>query len=121
MEALMELCDLIVENAVEFGEKLSWMCGRCPPPEIQLGRVTRSQLNAILAVSRFLSKSKASWMGVPNRFVSRFIGRFLLPSPPPFGPNHLPTIRSYRFIMTIWGMFKASDLSVDFAADVVFG
>lgn len=59
MEALIELCDLIAQNPAQFAEKLSWICGKCPPPDsLSSGslRVSRTQVNAILAVARFLSK-----------------------------------------------------------------
>ncbi|KAL1309165.1 hypothetical protein HN51_051848 [Arachis hypogaea] len=59
MEALIELCDLIAQNPVQFSDKLSWICDKCPPPDyLSTGspRVSRSHLNAVLAVARFLSK-----------------------------------------------------------------
>ncbi|CAJ2642759.1 phosphatidylinositol 4-kinase alpha 1 isoform X1 [Trifolium pratense] len=59
MEALIELCDLIALNPSQFTDKLSWICDKCPPPEyLSAGspRVSRSQLNAVIAVARFLSK-----------------------------------------------------------------
>ncbi|KAK1358712.1 1-phosphatidylinositol 4-kinase [Heracleum sosnowskyi] len=59
MEALRELCELICENPVRFSDKLEWICGRCPTSDVYLGqcpRVTRSQLDAVLAVALFVSK-----------------------------------------------------------------
>ncbi|XP_020580537.1 phosphatidylinositol 4-kinase alpha 1 isoform X2 [Phalaenopsis equestris] len=64
MEALTELCDLIAQNPDLFADKLAWICSRCPsaaalqPPSAGLGsvRVTRSHLNALIALARFLSK-----------------------------------------------------------------
>ncbi|KAL0376136.1 UNVERIFIED_CONTAM: Phosphatidylinositol 4-kinase alpha 1 [Sesamum calycinum] len=47
------------ENPTQFAGKIAWLCSRCPPAELLFvgsPRVSRSQLNAVLAVSRFLSK-----------------------------------------------------------------
>ncbi|KAL0386973.1 UNVERIFIED_CONTAM: Phosphatidylinositol 4-kinase alpha 1 [Sesamum radiatum] len=59
MDSLVELCDLVAENPTQFAGKIAWLCSRCPPAELLFvgsPRVSRSQLNAVLAVSRFLSK-----------------------------------------------------------------
>uniref|UniRef100_A0A803LP33 1-phosphatidylinositol 4-kinase n=1 Tax=Chenopodium quinoa TaxID=63459 RepID=A0A803LP33_CHEQI len=59
MEALTELFDLIAKNPEQFKEKLGWICGRCPSyesPSSGSPRISRSQLNAVLAVARFLSQ-----------------------------------------------------------------
>ncbi|CAI0377232.1 unnamed protein product [Linum tenue] len=58
MDPLMELCELIAKNPTQFADKLTWLCNRCSQPEALVGgssRVSRSQLNAVLAVARFLS------------------------------------------------------------------
>jgi len=76
MEALIELCDLIAQNPSQFSEKLSWICSKCPPPEyLSAGspRVSRSQLNAVLAVSRFLSKCPDSADLRPKSVVLEFL------------------------------------------------
>ncbi|XP_074573236.1 phosphatidylinositol 4-kinase alpha 1 [Curcuma longa] len=68
MEALIELCDLVAQNPEIFADKLAWICSRCPssahgltdngtaaspvPPP----RATRSQLHALVAISRLLSR-----------------------------------------------------------------
>ncbi|KAK4424153.1 Phosphatidylinositol 4-kinase alpha 1 [Sesamum alatum] len=60
MDSLVELCDLVAENPTQFAGKIAWLCSRCPPAELLFvgsPRVSRSQLNAVLAVARFLSKS----------------------------------------------------------------
>ncbi|KAK7849419.1 phosphatidylinositol 4-kinase alpha 1 [Quercus suber] len=53
MEAMTELCDLVAQNPTQFSDKLSWICNGCPQPDSLLSgsppRVSRSQLNAILA------------------------------------------------------------------------
>lgn len=59
MDALNELCELICENPVRFSDKLAWICARCPTSELFLGqfpRVTRSQLDAVIAVALFVPK-----------------------------------------------------------------
>ncbi|KAK2665282.1 hypothetical protein Ddye_003856 [Dipteronia dyeriana] len=59
MEALLELCDLIAQNPKLFPEKLAWICNRCPQSDLLSSgssRVSRTHLNAVLAVARFLSK-----------------------------------------------------------------
>ncbi|XP_057550570.1 phosphatidylinositol 4-kinase alpha 1 [Amaranthus tricolor] len=59
MEALSELCNLMAKEPKKFKEKIAWICGRCPSPEsLSSGssRISRSQLNAVLAVAKFLSQ-----------------------------------------------------------------
>ncbi|XP_027354041.1 phosphatidylinositol 4-kinase alpha 1 isoform X3 [Abrus precatorius] len=76
MEALIELCDLIAQNPSQFSDKLSWICDKCPPPEyLSAGspRVSRSQLNAVLAVSRFLSNCPDSTDLRPKSVVLEFL------------------------------------------------
>lgn len=74
---MIELCDLIAENPAQLGEKLAWICGRCPPAETLGGStprvsVSRSQLNAILAVARFLSKCPNHSYETPKSVVLAF-------------------------------------------------
>ncbi|XP_019247638.1 PREDICTED: phosphatidylinositol 4-kinase alpha 1-like [Nicotiana attenuata] len=77
MDSMIELCDLIAENPAQLGEKLAWICGRCPPAEALGGSsprvsVSRSQLNAILAVARFLSKCPNHSYETPKSIVLAF-------------------------------------------------
>nr|XP_009769807.1 PREDICTED: phosphatidylinositol 4-kinase alpha 1-like isoform X2 [Nicotiana sylvestris] len=77
MDSMIELCDLIAENPAQLGEKLAWICGRCPPAETLGGStprvsVSRSQLNAILAVARFLSKCPNHSYETPKSVVLAF-------------------------------------------------
>ncbi|KAF5951635.1 hypothetical protein HYC85_009579 [Camellia sinensis] len=102
MEPLIELCDLIAQKPDQFADKLTWMCGRCLQPESLLAgspRVSRAQLNAVVALARFLSKC----------------------------PNHTDQRPEYSFgtdsIASFYADFlayvsKATELSSDFAADV---
>ncbi|KAI3934357.1 hypothetical protein MKW92_039958 [Papaver armeniacum] len=80
MEALTELCDLIVQNPSQFTSKLSWICGRCPQPGGPHSngsmKVTRSQFNAVLAISRFISKCPNEAELRLNHFFLSFCSRF---------------------------------------------
>ncbi|XP_059647700.1 phosphatidylinositol 4-kinase alpha 1 [Cornus florida] len=122
MEALIELCDLVAQNPVQFAEKLAWMCGRCPQPESLLAgspRVSRSQLNAVLAVARFLSKCPNHSDLRPNSVVLEFLRSI----PASFSQSFWPQAFGKDSIASFFGEFlgyvsKASELSSDFAADV---
>ncbi|CAL5387480.1 unnamed protein product [Camellia sinensis] len=122
MEPLMELCDLIAQNPNQFAEKLTWMCGRCPQPEaLQSGspRVSRAQLNAVVAIARFLSKC-------PNHSHHRsqsLVIEFLRTIPASFSQTFWPQSFGIDSIASFYADFlayvsKATDLSSDFAADV---
>uniref|UniRef100_A0A1D1Y4R9 1-phosphatidylinositol 4-kinase n=1 Tax=Anthurium amnicola TaxID=1678845 RepID=A0A1D1Y4R9_9ARAE len=68
MEALTELCDLVAANPGQLADKLAWICSRCPPQGSLLGagappRVSRSQLNGLLATARFLSRCPGPDLG----------------------------------------------------------
>lgn len=122
MEALIELCDLIAENPVQFSEKLSWICGRCPPPESLLEgspRVSRSQLNAVLAVARFLSRCQGSADLRPKSVVIEFL-RFI---PASFNQSFWPQSFGNDAIASFFADFlgyvsKASKLSTDFSTEI---
>ncbi|KAK8941284.1 Phosphatidylinositol 4-kinase alpha [Platanthera zijinensis] len=74
MEALTELCDLVAQNPDLFADKLAWICSRCPQaaalqPALAGGgsvRVTRSHLNSLTALARFLSKCSNLPSVIPN-------------------------------------------------------
>ncbi|XP_015867438.3 phosphatidylinositol 4-kinase alpha 1 [Ziziphus jujuba] len=122
MEALIELCDLIAQNPVQFSEKLSWICGRCPPPESLLEgspRVSRSQLNAVLAIARFLSKCQDSADLRPKSVVLEFL-RFI---PASFNQSFWPQSFGNDAIASFFADFlgyvsKAAELSPDFATEI---
>ncbi|XP_019091150.1 PREDICTED: phosphatidylinositol 4-kinase alpha 1-like [Camelina sativa] len=60
MEALNELCDIIEKNPKQFLDKLPWICQQCPQPKqlrTESPRVSQSHLNAVLSVTRILSKN----------------------------------------------------------------
>lgn len=122
MEALIELCDLIAQNPAQFSEKLAWICGRCPPPE-SLGagspRVSRSQLNAVLAVARFLSKCPDSADLRPKAVVVEFLRSI----PASFGQSFWPQAFGTEAIALFFSDFlgyvsKAAELSPDFADEI---
>nr|XP_011464124.1 PREDICTED: phosphatidylinositol 4-kinase alpha 1 [Fragaria vesca subsp. vesca] len=122
MESLMELCDLIAEHPAQFSEKLSWICGRCPPPDSLLGgspRVTRSQLNAVLAVARFLSKCSDSSDLRPKSAVIEFLRSVPSSFDRSFWPQSFGTDLITAFFVDFMGyVSKAAELSPDFAAEV---
>ncbi|KAK9287199.1 hypothetical protein L1049_015611 [Liquidambar formosana] len=122
MEALIELCDLIAQNPEQFAEKVAWICSRCPPPESLLSgssRISRSQLNAVLAVARFLSRSP----NVADHRPKSVILEFLLSVPASFNKNFWPqsyganSISSF-FVDFLGYVAKATDLSPDFGTEV---
>ncbi|XP_030545471.1 phosphatidylinositol 4-kinase alpha 1-like isoform X3 [Rhodamnia argentea] len=122
MEALIELCDLIARNPAQFTGKLAWICGRCPQSEFILAgsrRVSRSHLNAVLAVARFLSKSEA----VPDNRPCSVIIEFLHLIPSSFDVKFWPQSFNNDAIASFFADFfdylsKAADLSPEFAAEV---
>lgn len=122
MEALIELCDLIAQNPSQFSEKLAWICGRCPPPE-SLGarspRVSRSQLNAVLAVARFLSKCPDSADLRPKAVVVEFLRSIPASFGQSFWPQAFGTEAIALFFSDFLGyMSKAAELSPDFADEI---
>ncbi|PIM99436.1 Phosphatidylinositol 4-kinase [Handroanthus impetiginosus] len=122
MESLKELCDLIAQNPAQFSEKLAWICGRCPPAESLLvgsPRVSRSQLHAILAVARFLSKCPNADHETPKSFLLAFYRSV----PSSFNLNFWPQAFSLEAISLFFNDFLnyisiAAEQSADFANDV---
>ena len=122
MEALTELCDLVARNPTQFSEKLAWMCNRCPQPDsLSSGslRVSRSQLNAVLAVARFLSKCSDSSDTRPKSVVLEFLHYV----PSSFAESFWPQSYSTESIASFFADFlsyvaKAAELSPDFAAEI---
>lgn len=122
MDSLIELCDLIAQSPLQFTEKVVWICGRCPSAETLLSgspRVSRTQLNAVLAVSRFLSKCPnyedqrpkslilAFYRAIPSSFTTSFW-------PQSFGNDAISSF----FEDYLAYMCKATELASDFATDV---
>ncbi|KAK4491384.1 hypothetical protein RD792_002127 [Penstemon davidsonii] len=122
MESLVELCDLIVQNPAQFPEKIAWICSRCPPTESLLigsPRVTRSQLHAVLAIARFLSKCPDSENETPKSLLLAFYRSI----PASFNLSFWPQAFSTDAISSFFNDFlnyisKAGELSPDFATDV---
>ncbi|PSS29414.1 Phosphatidylinositol 4-kinase alpha 1 like [Actinidia chinensis var. chinensis] len=122
MEPLIELCDLIAQNPGQFTEKLTWMCGRCPPPEALLAgspRVTRAQLNAVIAVARFISKCPNHGDLRPQSVVLEFLRAI----PASFKQSFWPQSFGSDSIASFYGEFlgyvsKATESSADLATDV---
>ncbi|VFQ72155.1 unnamed protein product [Cuscuta campestris] len=122
MESLIELCDLVAENPTQFENKLVWICSRCPSAKALLVGspcVSRSQLNAVLALTRFLSRCShcederpkslavAFYRTIPSSFTSSFW-------PPSF---RIDAISSF-YDDFLGYLCKASERSSEFATDV---
>ena len=122
MDALIELCDLIAQSPALFSEKLSWICSRCPPSEAILAgspAISRSQLNAVLAVARLLSKCPDS-VGLRPKSV---VLEFLRSIPLSFSLSFWPQSYGNDAIASFFNEFlnytsKACELSTDFATEV---
>jgi phosphatidylinositol 4-kinase len=122
MEAILELCDLVAQNPTQFADKLSWICNGCPQPDSLLSgstRLSRSQLNAVLAVARFLSKCSASPDPRPKLVVIGFIRAV----PSSFSQSFWPQSFSTDSIGSFFADFlryvsKAAELSSDFASEI---
>lgn len=118
----MELCDLIAQNPTQFHNKIAWICSRCPPAESLLmgsSMVSRSQLHAILAVARFISKCPNSDLGTPKSLILAFYRSI----PSSFNLKFWPQAFSSEAISSFFNDFlnyisKAAELSPDFATDV---
>lgn len=122
MESLIELCDLIAERPSQFADKLVWICGRCPSAESLLTgspRVSRSQLNAVLAVARFLSRCP----NYDDQLPKSLILAFYRPIPSSFNVFFWPQSFTNDAIASFFKDYftylcKASELASDFATDV---
>ncbi|XP_068668107.1 phosphatidylinositol 4-kinase alpha 1-like isoform X2 [Aristolochia californica] len=124
MESLTELCDLIAQNPVAFGDKLAWLCSRCPQAGSQ--RLSRSHLHALLATARFLSKSYGKGAGpggngqkspIPENVVLSFFGSVS------FHPSFFPASLSVDNVASFFAdlldyVSTATELSPEFAAAV---
>ncbi|KAF9609104.1 hypothetical protein IFM89_013358 [Coptis chinensis] len=121
MEALTELCDLIALNPTQLSDKLTWICTRCPSSPSSLSRITRSQLNAVLILTRLFSKTKHS---IPDPKPKSLLFNFLESIPAvSFNPSFWPQGYNMDLILTFFNDFlaylvKASQLSADFAEEV---
>ncbi|GER42249.1 phosphatidylinositol 4-kinase family protein [Striga asiatica] len=122
MESLMELCDLIAQNPAQFPEKFAWIRSRCPPAESLLGgspAVSRSQLHAVLAVARFLSKCPNSDQESTKLLTLAFYRSIPLSFDIKFWPQAFPVEAVSSFFHDFLNYIsKASELSPDFAVDV---
>ncbi|OMO63448.1 hypothetical protein COLO4_32443 [Corchorus olitorius] len=122
MESMIELCDIIAKNPEQFSDKLAWICGRCPQPEsLQAGstRVSRSQLNAVLAVARFLSKCPNSTDNRAKLVMLEFIRAIPSSFRRSFWPQsyNSDSIASF-FVEFLKYVSESADLSPDFASEI---
>lgn len=122
MESLIELCDLIADNPVQFEKKLIWICSRCPSAEVLLvgsPSVSRYQLNAVLALTRFLSRCSNCEDERPKSLVIAFYRSIPSSFSPSFWPPSFRTDAIASFYNDFLGyLSKASEISSDFATDV---
>ncbi|KAH0926247.1 hypothetical protein HID58_018503 [Brassica napus] len=123
MEALTELCDIIAENPKQFSEKLAWICGRCPQTEWLLAespRVSRSHLNAVLAVARIISKNPESTDTRAKSVVTDFLSSAVPASfRRSFWPHSFPSHSISAFYSDFLTYLScAADLSPEFATEV---
>ncbi|XVF01443.1 hypothetical protein REPUB_Repub04eG0089700 [Reevesia pubescens] len=122
MESMIELCDIIAKNPEQFSDKIAWICGRCPHPESLLGgspRVSRSQLNAVLAVARFLSKCPQSTDNRPKSVILEFIRAIPASFRPSFWPQsyNSASIAAF-FVGFLKYVSESADSSPDFASEI---
>ncbi|KAI3901545.1 hypothetical protein MKW92_021504 [Papaver armeniacum] len=130
MEPLIELCDLIVQNPSQFTSKLSWICGRCPQPgggshSNASMKVTRSQLNAVLAISRFISKCPNEEAELrPKSLLLEFLKSIPFSFRSSFWPQsyNIESITSFFFDLLSY-LVKACELCKEFGDEVgeIFG
>lgn len=122
MEALYELCDLISQNPVKFADKLSWICSRCPPSDTlsaQSPRVTRSQLNALLAVALFLSKSPNHQVSRPKLILVEFLRSIPFSFYSSFWPQSYNAVAVSSFYIDFLSyLCKATEASSELSTDV---
>ncbi|KAL9238192.1 hypothetical protein vseg_012653 [Gypsophila vaccaria] len=122
MEALSELCDLIARKPAQFSEKLSWICGHCPSPEFYSGgspRISRSQLNSLVCVSRFLSLCPSPPDHRPRDVVFDFLRSVSVSFSPSFWPQSFHTDAISTFYGDLLGyVCKAAEISPEFADEV---
>ncbi|XP_022744910.1 phosphatidylinositol 4-kinase alpha 1-like isoform X2 [Durio zibethinus] len=122
MESLIELCDIITKNPAQFGDKLAWICGRCPQQESLLGgspRISRSQLNAVLAVARFVSKCPHSTDNRPKSLILEFIRAIPASFRRSFWPQsyNSDSIASF-FVDFLKYVSESADSCPDFASEI---
>ncbi|XWS63050.1 hypothetical protein CRYUN_Cryun06bG0063500 [Craigia yunnanensis] len=122
MESMIELCDIIAKSPQHFSDKISWICCRCPQPESLLGgspRVSRSQLNAVLGVARFLSKCPHFTDNHPKSVILEFIQAIPASFRLSFWPQSYSSdsIASF-FIDFLKYVSESADSSPDFASEI---
>ncbi|GAB4853917.1 hypothetical protein Ancab_018126 [Ancistrocladus abbreviatus] len=119
----MELCDLTAQNPTQFAQKLAWICSRCPPRVSVFSgspKVPHSQLNAILAIARFLSKFSNSTDPCPQTVVLDFLRAISGSFNRSFWPKSFNTDAISSFYSDFFGyILKATEFSGDFAEEVV--
>ncbi|XP_074313304.1 phosphatidylinositol 4-kinase alpha 1 [Silene latifolia] len=122
MESLTKLCDVIAEKPLQFTDKLAWICSRCPSPEfLATGspRITRTHLNSILAISRFLSLCSSPPDSRPKDVVIDFLRSVTTSFQPSFWPQSFPRDGIATFFAEFLGyVCKAGEISTEFSDDI---
>nr|XP_043623129.1 phosphatidylinositol 4-kinase alpha 1-like [Erigeron canadensis] len=122
MEALTELCDLISKNPNQYSNKISWICKRCPQPESLLSaspRISRFQLNAVLATARFISQCPNYNDTNPRKTVLEFIRAIPSSFTQSFWPKGFPTASIASFYNEFLSyVVIATEMYQDFNTDV---
>lgn len=122
MDSLIELCDLISICPSQYTDKVVWICGRCPSAQSLLSgspRVSRSQLNAVLAISRFLSKCPNYEDQRPKSLILAFYRAVPFSFTPSFWPQSFGNDAISSFFNDYLAyMCKATELASDFSRDV---
>lgn len=122
MEALTEMCDLISKNPNQYTAKIAWICKRCPPPESLLSgssRISRFQLNAVLATARFISQCPNYDDPTPRKTVLEFIRSIPSSFTESFWPKSFGNASIASFYNELLGyVVKAIELYQDFSTDV---
>lgn len=122
MEALTELCDLISKNPNQYAAKIAWICKRCPPPESLLSgspRISRFQLNAVIATARFISQCPNFEDTGPRKTVLEFIRSIPASFSQSFWPKSFGNASIAAFYNEFLGyVVKATELYQDFSTDV---
>ncbi|XP_039035468.1 phosphatidylinositol 4-kinase alpha 1-like [Hibiscus syriacus] len=122
MDPMIELCDIIAKLPDQFRDKLAWICGRCPQPENlqnDSARASRSQLNAVIAVARFLSKCPHSKDDRPISTLLEFIKAFPLTLRRSFWPQSYKSesIASF-YVDFLTYVCEAANASKDLASEI---
>lgn len=121
MKALIELCDLIAQNPKQFSDRLAWICNRCSQLDLLLSGspcVSRSHLNAVLAVARFLSKCSEEPLPRAKSLVLDFFRAIPSSFHRSFWPQAFSNSILSFFTDFLGYVLQSTDVFPDFEADI---